>query len=179
MSPLSTATRRLVARAIHPRTIPSFLLALVTAITAACGSHDSPSAPVDPDGNNTGTGTIVGSYSLQQIDGRGLPVTIFDDDVETEDGRIIRVKIAVTNGSLDLNDRRFSGNLALRLTAQGQSQDESIPISGEYRRSGNAISFESDEADGPSFQGSIRNGRLELELDIFDSGDAVTYTFRK
>ena len=177
MSTLTHAARRLVMRAFLPRAVPSFLLALVTATATACGGKDGPSSP---DGAPDGGAAIVGSYSLQQVDGRGLPVTIFDDDVETEDGDVVRLKVAVANGSLDIDDNEeFSGNLALRLTVQGQSKNESLPMRGEYSRSGNTISFESDDPDDPSFEGTIRNGRLELKLDIFGTGDPITYTFKK
>ena len=173
MSTLTHTARRLAVRAFQTRTLSSLMLAFFTATATACGGKDGPSSP-------DGAGSIVGSYALQQVDGRGLPVTIFDDDVETDDGQIVRLKVAVANGSFDIDDNEeFSGNLALRLTVQGQSKNESLPIRGEYSRSGNTISFESDDPDGPSFEGTIRNGRLELELDIFDSGDPITYTFKK
>lgn len=174
MASLTHASRHLITRAVRPRVISALLFGFFTATAVACGgSDDGPSAPA-------GNGAIDGNYSLQQVDGRGLPVTIFDDDVETEDGRVVRLKIAVTNGSLDIDENEeFSGNLAVRVTVQGQSEDESLPLGGEYSRSGNTISFESDDPDGPSFEGTIRDGRLELELDIFGTGDSITYTFKK
>jgi len=174
MSTITLSARRLVARAIQLRTIASLAVAFFATTTAACSSNDAdgPSGP--------GGGAIVGSYALQEVDGRGLPATIFDDNVTLDDGRTVRLKIAVTNGSLDLEDNEeFSGRLALKLTVEGQSQNESLPIRGEYTRSGNTISFESDEPDGPSFKGTIRNGSLELEMDICDVGEATTYTFKK
>ena len=176
MSTITLSARRLVARAIHPRTIASLAVAFFATTTAACGTNDADG----PSGPGGGGGAIVGSYALQEVDGRGLPATIFDDNVSLDDGRTVRLKIAVTNGSLDLEDNEeFSGRLALKLTVEGQSQNESLPIRGEYTRSGNTISFESDEPDGPSFKGTIRNGSLELEMDIFDVGEATTYTFKK
>ena len=172
MSSLTNTTRRLATGAFRTRTIASLLLAFATATGAACSSSDD--GPSSPDAG------LIGSYDLQQIDGEAPPVTIFDDDVETEDGRVVRLRIAVTNGSLELDDNEeFSGNLELRLTVQGQSQNESLPITGEYSRSGNTISFESDDPDGPSFEGTIRNGRLELDIDVFGAGNSSTYTFRK
>ena len=173
MSALTHYARRLISRAFHPRTIASLVLAGVTATVTACGSNDD--GPSSPDGS-----AIVGSYALQQVDGRSPPVTIFDDDVQTEDGRSVRLRIAVTNGSFEIDDdEEFSGNLALRVTVQGQSQGESLPIRGEYSRSGNTISFESSDPEEPSFEGTIRNGRLEIELDIFGTGESISYTFKK
>ena len=173
MSTLTHTARRLGARAFRTRTLPPLILAFFTAIATACGGKDGPSSP-------DGAAPIVGSYALQQVDGRALPVTIFDDDVETDDGRTVRLKVAVANGSFDIDDDdEFSGNLALRLTVQGQSQNESLPMRGEYSRSGNTISFQSDDPDDPSFEGTIRNGQLELRLDIFGSGGPITYTFKK
>ena len=174
MPSLTHTSRRLITRAVRPRAISALLFGFFIAAATACGGNDDgPSAPA-------GDGAIVGNYSLQQVDGRGLPVTIFDDDVETEDGRVVRLKIAVTRGSLDIDENEeFSGNLSVRLTVQGQSEDESLPLSGEYSRSGNTISFESDDPDGPSFEGRIRDGRLELELDIFGTGESITYTFKR
>lgn len=174
MSTISLAARRLIARAIRPRHIALLAVASLTATTIACGTNDA-GGPSEPD-----KVVIVGNYSLQQVDGRGLPAPIFDDDVRLEDGRVVRLKVVVTGGSLELEDNeKFSGTLALELTLEGQEQNESLPIRGKYSRSGNTISFESDDPDDPSFKGTIGNGAVELELDIFDAGEATTYTFKK
>lgn len=182
MSTITLSARRLVARAMQPRSIASLAVAFFTATTIACGGKDAggPSTPTEPSSpSGPSAGAIVGSYSLEKVDGSGLPATIFDDDVRLDDGRVVRLKVAVTSGSLNLDENEeFSGKLAVKLTADGQSQSDAIPIRGEYSRSGNTISFESDD-DGPSFKGTIRNGALELELDIFDTGEATTYTFKK
>ena len=173
MSTLTTTTRNLGTRAFNPRTIASLLLALATATAAACSSSDDgPSSP--------NAGGVTGNYDLQEVDGDSPPVTIFDDDVQTEDGRVVRLRIAVTGGSLELDDNEeFSGNLDIRLSVQGNSKDESLPISGDYSRSGNEISFESDDPDVPSFEGKIRNGQLEIDLDILGTRNSSTYTFKK
>jgi len=172
MSTFTNTARRFATGVFRTRSIASLLLAFAAATAAACSSNDD--GPSGPDGS------LIGSYDLQQVDGDAPPVTIFDDDVQTEDGRVVRLRIAVTNGSLELDDNEeFAGNLDLRLTVQGESQNESLAISGEYSRSGNTISFESDDPDGPNFEGTIRNGRLELDLDIFGAGNSSTYTFRK
>ena len=182
MSTITLGARRLFARAIQPRRIASLAVAFFTATTIACSSNDAggpraPSEPTTP--SEPSSGAIVGSYSLEEVDGDGLPATIFDDDVRLDDGRVVRLEVAVTGGSLDLEqNEEFSGELAVKLMVEGQSQNDAIPIRGSYSRSGNTISFESDD-DGPSFKGTIRNGALELELDIFDTGEATTYTFKK
>ena len=179
MSTIMLGARRLFARAIQPRRIASLAVAFFTATTIACSKNDGggPSEPTTP--SEPSSGAIVGSYSLEEVDGDGLPATIFDDDVRLDDGRVVRLEVAVTGGALDLEENEeFSGELAVKLMVEGQSQNDAIPIRGNYSRSGNTISFESDD-DGPSFKGTIRNGALELELDIFDTGEATTYTFKK
>ena len=114
MSTLTYTARRLVVRAFETRSLPSLVLAFFTAIATACGGgKDAPTSPTSPDGN----ATIVGSYSLQQVDGRGLPVTIFDDDVETEDGRVVRLKVAVASGSFDIDDNDDNAGSGVRAAA--------------------------------------------------------------
>ena len=172
MSSLTSTTRRFATGAIRTRTIASLLLAFATATAAACSSSDDgPSSP------NTG---LIGNYDLQEVDGDSPPVTIFDDDVQTEDGRVVRLKIAVTGGSLELDDNEeFSGDLDIRISVPGNSKDESLSISGEYSRSGDEISFESDDAELGRFEGTIRNGQIEIDLDILGTRNSSTYTFKK
>jgi hypothetical protein len=158
-----------IRRAI--RALSALSLVFVATSPVACGGSDKSTGP--------GDGAVTGNYALLQVDGKALPATIFDDVVEDE-GQQIQLKLQIASGNLVLEGNgRFSGTLRLRITANGQTQEESLPTSGSYERAGSTITFESDDAEDPVFQGTIAGGRLDVRLDLLEEGQPVAYTFRK
>jgi hypothetical protein len=154
------------------RALTALSLAFAATATTACGGSDKSTGPGDG-------GAITGNYALQQVDGSGLPATIFDDIVEDE-GTQYRLVLQIASGNIALEQNgRFSGTLRLRITANGQTQEESLPTSGTYTRSGNTITFDSDDAEDPIFQGTVAGARLDIRLDLLEEGQPIAYTFRK
>jgi hypothetical protein len=141
---------------------------LLIAMTAAC-SKDA-TAPVD---------TFSGSYSLAAVDGDDPPVTIYDGNIRASDGSAIPAKIAVTDGTLDLDGDQYALTIKIRITAQGQAVTQTVKDEGSFTRNGTQIVFESDGDDFGTFKGTLSGGKLKLKLDLIGSGDALEYAYVK
>ena len=135
---------------------------------AACSK--SATAPVD---------TVSGSYSLSAVDGDDPPVTIYEGSVRASDGSAIAAKIAVTDGTLDLDGDQYELTIKVRVTAQGQAATQTIKDEGSFTRTGTSIVFESDGDVFDKFKGTLSGGKLKLKLDLLGSGDAVEYAYVK
>lgn len=137
---------------------------------AAC-SKGATTAPVD---------TFSGSYSLSSVDGDDPPVTIYEGNVRASDGSAIPAKIAVTDGTLDLDGDQYELTIKVRITAQGQAVTQTVKDEGSFTRVGTQIVFESDGDDAfGTFKGTLSGGKLKLKLDLLGSGDAVEYAYVK
>lgn len=141
---------------------------LLIAMTAACSK--SATAPVD---------TFSGSYSLSAVDGDDPPVTIYEGNLRASDGSAVSAKIAVTDGTLDLDGDQYELTIKVRVTAQGQSATQTIKDEGSFTRTATQIVFESDGDEFGTFKGSLSGGKLKLKLDLLGSGDAVEYAYVK
>jgi ABC-type glycerol-3-phosphate transport system substrate-binding protein len=101
----------------------SFLVALAgITLAAACGGDSA-----------TGPDSIVGTYTLQTVNGVATPVTVFQD----ASGRV-----EVTGGRVSLNaDGTFSDAIDLRLTSGQTVLTTTETAVGTYVRSGDNITF--------------------------------------
>ena len=141
---------------------------LLLAIATGC-SKDA-TAPVD---------TFSGSYSLTSVDGDDPPVTIYEGNVRASDGSAIPAKIAVTDGTLDLDDDQYELTIKVRITAQGQAVTQTVKDEGSFTRNGTQIVFESDGDVLGTFKGTLSGGKLKLKLDLLGTGDAYDYAYVK
>jgi hypothetical protein len=98
---------------------------------AACGSDKS-----------TAPKRIEGTYTMQSIDGLGLPMTFYDDQASGGE------KVEVLSGSMTLSaDGTFSAPWSLRITSDGTVYPYSETCTGTFTRSGNSITR--NENNGP------------------------------
>jgi hypothetical protein len=147
-------------------------MAFAVVATSACGKDDK-----NPTGNNN---TNIGTYSLDKVDGAGLPATLFDGMIDI-DGTVVQLKIEVTGGSMTLAaNNTFTGSMALRLTAPGApAQTETIPVSGTYTISGNSITMTSSDPEDPQVTGTISNGALVVSIDLLETGEDFSLSYKK
>jgi len=125
-------------------------LALAAFSLAACGGSDKPAGP---------SASIAGTYTLQTVNGRSLPSTIF---------QVGNDKLEVTGGSVTMNENEtFSGVTALRETVEGVVDDYSASCTGTYTRTGSTVAFAEAESDdcGGNYSGT------------WTSGNTLTVTF--
>jgi hypothetical protein len=131
----------------------SFLSALAaTALLAACG--DSGTGPDDTD--------IVGSYTLQTINGNAVPwrLALGNDWFE------------ITSGSGNINaDGTFRLTYDWRASVSGQVDGDSEDLVGTYTRNGNAITFR-DPSDGSTVATGTISGR---QLTVTYEGDVLVF----
>jgi hypothetical protein len=147
-------------------------MAFAVVATSACGKDDK-----NPTGNNN---TTVGTYSLDKVDGGGLPATIFDEDVDVE-GTIVRLKIELTSGSMTLAaNNSFTGSMTLRLSVPGApAETETAPVNGTYSIAGNVITLTSSDPEDPQITGTIANGQLLVDIDLLETGDEIALAYKK
>ena len=107
------------------------------------------------------------------------PVTIYEGSVRASDGSAIPAKIAVTDGTLDLDGDQYELTIKVRVTAQGQAATQTVKDEGSFTRNGTQIVFESDGDVFDKFKGTLSGGKLKLKLDLLGSGDAVEYAYVK
>lgn len=147
-------------------------LAFAVVSTSACGKDDK-----SPTGSNN---TTAGTYTLDRVDGGALPSTVFHEDIDI-DGEVINLKIEVTAGSMTLSaNNTFTGSMALRLTVPGAPpQTESAPVSGTYSVSGNTITLTSEDEEDPVVVGTISNGALSFDVDLLETGEEYSLSYKK
>ncbi|MDQ3697598.1 MAG: hypothetical protein M3373_06185 [Gemmatimonadota bacterium] len=139
------------AAPVARRTFYSALLAVSMLGAAACGDDD----------NGTGPQGITGTYALRQVDGENLPA-------DNDQGFIT---ITVTAGSLVLDDDdTWEMTIAFDI-----DDDPQVPFEdfGDFDRSGNSITFHSDEFDD-QFSGSLSGDEITVDYDFDGDGSADT-----
>ncbi|MFN2565090.1 MAG: hypothetical protein ABR499_08800 [Gemmatimonadaceae bacterium] len=116
--------------------------AAAIALLAACGGDSSTA----PDAN------IAGSYTLETVNGNGLPWRFFvlDDDW---------IEVATGTGSINA-DGTYSLRLDYRFREAGEESTFNESSVGTYTRNGNAIEF--TDADGSRLRGSISGRRITV-----------------
>ena len=152
------------------KNVAAVALAFAVVSTSACGKDDK-----NPTGSNN---TTVGTYTLDRVDGGTLPFTIFHDDIDV-DGETVNLKIEVTAGTMSLAaNKTFTGSMALRVSIPGvPAQTESAPVSGTYTVSGNTITLTSDDEE--VVVGTIANGALNIDVDLLETGEEFSLSYKK
>jgi hypothetical protein len=146
-------------------------MAFAVLTTTACGNDDK---------SPTGPGAIAGTYTLDRVDGNALPVTLFEGLVDV-DGTPVQLRIELTGGTMTLAaNNTFSGNLTARVSAPGSpSETENLPVTGTYTVSGSSITLTSSDPEDPQVTGTLANGQLIVDIDLLDTGEDFSLTFRK
>jgi hypothetical protein len=104
------------------------LLAAAVAVTTACGGDSSTGPAVD----------VAGTYSLQTVNSKPLPFTVFDDGTE---------KIEVLSDSYTLTATgTYTNQTVVRTTTGGTSSNETLTADGTYKQTGNSVTL-TDSAD--------------------------------
>jgi len=129
------------------------LISLALVILVACGD-DSTTAPTND--------SVAGTWSLQSINGTGLPYVVFQigaDKVEL----VSDVVVAVASGA-------FTQTTVVRTTTSGQVTTESQADAGTWSLNGTAVTFQFN-GDGTTGTGSISGNTMT----IAESGFAFVY----
>lgn len=165
--------RALFSRTRLMKRMAALAIAFAVVATSACGKDDK-----SPTGNNQDP--AVGTYQLDKVDGGGLPAVLFEGDVDVE-GTIVTLKIELTAGSMTLSaNGTFNGNMTLRLTVDdAPPETESAPVSGTYTVNGNSITLTSSDPEDPQVTGSIANGQLNVDIDLLETGEEFSLSYRK
>jgi hypothetical protein len=128
------------------RTLRSFGAGLALAVAAACGGDSS-----------TGPESIAGSYSLQTVNGKGLPYALLDT---VEQGVAFKIEV-VSPTTLTLGaSADFRLVLTTRTSFGGITEIQSDTISGTYARAGTAL--------------TLASPGQEVITATWDQGDSVT-----
>lgn len=131
------------------------ILALGAVSLLACGGSDS----TGPDGS------IVGSYSLQTVNGNNLPwrfLVVGNDWAE------------ITGGSGNINNGgTYSITFNYRVMETGQTTTFSETSIGTYVQNGNAVAFR-DQTDGSTVSGTVTGSQISVT-----DQDGFVYVFRR
>jgi hypothetical protein len=171
---MTTMTRAAVRR-WRPNGLRQLAAVLLTSTllgTAACGGGDSGTGP---SGSNP-----AGSYSLAKVDQSALPFEIYRGPYfDEESGQYFdQLIIRVVGGDLTLNNDRFTATFTLQLSANGQTANTSLQVTGDYEILGNQITFDPDE-DLEVETATLQNGAITIGIDFMDTGTENRYSFRK
>lgn len=112
------------------RTFPRILVLALVFVLAACGG----------DGGSTGPDNgHVGTYTLQTVNGGGLPFTVVQVGAN---------RLEITAGRITLNaDNTLSGSLTTRETVNGAVTTEQGLETGTYVRNGTNISYQTSDGE--------------------------------
>ena len=139
-------------------------IATVVALIAvgACGGDDKPA---------TGPGgTLSGTYTLQTVNGGGLPATVL---------QLGTYKAEILSGNITLNDNNtFTGVTTVRETTDGVADDPyTASCPGTYTRSGSTVTFTEPETDdcGGTYTATWSTGNT-LNVNF---GGGLTAVFKK
>lgn len=135
------------------RLLLSFFAATAV-LTTACGGDSS-----------TGPGAnVVGTYSLQTVNSKALPVTVYDDGTQ---------KIEVTSDTYALSaNGTYTNETIVRTTQGGTSSSDTLSYDGTYKQSGNSVTL-TDSADPTDQVTGIVSGST---FTITVQGTVLVYT---
>lgn len=155
------------------------MLAVMALAITACGGSDKATGP-------KGGQNIAGSYSLRAVANGGLPATIHDGPwYDPNSGHFYNnLKATVTGGWVDLtsdgptpNAGHFNAHLDLDVVADGDPTSGTVDHSGTFNVANGQIVF-TDE-DGSTVEGSLNNGALAVQIDVFGIGDVIEYDYAR
>jgi hypothetical protein len=149
-------------------------VSLSTLGVAACG-----------DDNGTGPGGISGTYTLQTVNGQGLPFTMFDGEVDDGQGGTFDVLLRILSGSVTLNSNNtYRARLDFDFRIDGQPCAgcvEDDDEEGTFSVSGSTITFDPEDDDPQTATVSGNTITVSFQEDVDEDGEDETYTlvFRK
>ena len=136
------------------------------ALVAACGG-DSPSGPGEPTGPSNST--PVGAYSITTVNGKTLPVAVFDEP---------SYKYEVTGGSLTLtSDRKYTVVTSFRQTIPGNVSTFVDSTFGTWSQAGPQITLVNGQDTDAKDQGTWAG--LQLTFALSDGKTTTTYVYTK
>jgi hypothetical protein len=135
----------------------------VTLAIAACSSDSNP--PVDP----TSPDTPVGNYSISTVNGKALPVALFDTT---------NYKVEVTSGVLNLTaDGKYTVVTRTRETIPNNISSYVDSTFGTWTRSGNQINLKNGE--DPNAMSTGTWAGTQMTFVMVDSVITTTYVYKK
>ena len=138
--------------------------------TIACGGDSGSTGPsnVDPSG----------SYRLNQVDAKPIPVEVFNGPYYDPDlGYSYPLVLRVTGGVVELQpDGQF--HMLIQSTWSSGTNDgvDLRMVDGTYRINGSKILIDTD---GGAGSGGFKDGEMTLSLDVGETGTMKKYTFRR
>jgi len=138
------------------RPLTRLVTVLLVTAAVACGDKNNVVAPI---------GSIAGTWNLQTVDGRPLPVTLD----QTGDTIVELTAITMTLTASTSSSGSFSLSSTIRLTENGQSTSQTNSVSGTYSLNGAALSL---TANGQTITGSWNGGNT---LTLSDGGSAFVF----
>lgn len=141
-------------------------------VTAGCGGDKS----TGPDGG------ITGRYTLRDVDGEGLPVTIHQgpwlDPVNVTFYN--KYVMQVTGGTIELgDDDRFTMTISAQANADGLQWSPSLILIGDYDVANGEIRFWPDGYDIAAGSARISRGTITLTIDLMTKGVSNDLHFRR
>lgn len=127
-------------------------LALCGALLAACGDDDNGTGPESP--------SVVGAWTLTQIDGQALPTSI----------TVEQTTLTVTAGTLTFAaNARYSGAVTFQ-------EIGSVPDQGAYTQTGSTVVLTSDTQGVDPGTATVSGNTLTLQYGSPPSGPTFTFT---
>ena len=152
----------------------AFTIIVVTTLATGCSSSkDSTTAPKAQD--------IPGSYVLETIQTKSLPVKIFDGPIGNPRNNDYYRSFVVTvrAGQIDLdNYGNYHATFLYNVVANGEARDGVLAKSGTYMLNGSRIALTTDEGVDAGV-GTIRSGQITISMTIVDEGTAMPWVFRQ
>lgn len=138
----------------------------LTIAIAACGADGG--GPVDP----TSPNTPVGNYSITTVNGKALPVALFDVSTPS------LYRLEVTSGALNLTaDGKYTVVTRTRQTITGNISNFVDSTFGTWTQAGNQINLRNAEDTSAKSIGSWAG--LQLTFVMTDDSVTTTYVYKK
>jgi hypothetical protein len=137
----------------------------LTVAIAACSSDKGPVDPTSPD-------TPVGNYSISTVNGKALPVALFDVQLPSP------YKWEVMSGALNLtSDGKYTVVTRSRQTIVDNVSIFVDSTFGTWARSGNQINLKNGEDTTAKFTGTWAG--LQLTFAMTEDNVTTTYVYKK
>jgi hypothetical protein len=146
------------------------ILTTITLVAAIACAGDSGTGPKSND--------PAGSYRLNQVDAKPIPVEVFNGPYYDPDlGYSYQLVLRVTGGVVDLEpDGSFHLIVQSTWSSGGANGTDYRMVDGTYRINGSKILIDTDSGSG---SGSFKGDEMTLSLDVGETGTMKKYTFRR